>query len=142
MQAGNCFDLSIVLASLLTGAGYDAYVVSGYAEKTVTVMDRARSEIFDVSTMVPKAIDTLDPNLESAFQNLGANLASKYKVKPSRQLKSQFILKQEEKARGKKDAEPKQVQENIVIIILSESRIRLKMSVKTNLKDFVSMRGC
>jgi hypothetical protein len=118
MQTGNSFDISIVLASLLTGAGYDAYVVSGYAEKEVTVMDRARNEIFDVSTMTRKAIDTEDLNLENAVGNAGSNLISKYKVKPSRQLKSQFILKQEAKAQEKKDAESKPVLENNVIIVL------------------------
>jgi hypothetical protein len=118
MQTGNSFDISIVLASLLTGAGYDAYVVSGYAEKEVTIMDRARNEIFDVSAMIRKAIDTEDMKLENAVENVGSNLLSKYKVKPSRQLKSQFILKQEAKAQQKKDSELKPALENNVIIVL------------------------
>ncbi|KPP70764.1 hypothetical protein Z043_110380 [Scleropages formosus] len=33
-RRGNCFDFSTLLCSLLLGAGYDAYCVSGYAEKT------------------------------------------------------------------------------------------------------------
>ena len=28
-QAGDCFDLSVILASLLIGVGYNAYVVAG-----------------------------------------------------------------------------------------------------------------
>ena len=36
---GNCFELSSVLASLLIGAGYDAYQVSGYAELATTHAD-------------------------------------------------------------------------------------------------------
>ena len=35
-QAGDCIDYSIVLCSLLCGAGYDAYVVTGTAPKYIT----------------------------------------------------------------------------------------------------------
>lgn len=38
---GDCFDLSIVLASLLIGAGYDAYVVYGIAPKWICTRDRS-----------------------------------------------------------------------------------------------------
>ena len=38
---GDCFDLSIVLASFLTGAGYDAYVVYGTAPKWICDRDRS-----------------------------------------------------------------------------------------------------
>ena len=34
-QHGNCFEYAILLCSLLEGAGYDAYVVSGYASRLV-----------------------------------------------------------------------------------------------------------
>ena len=33
-HGGNCFELSSLLTSLLVGAGYDAYVVSGYGGQT------------------------------------------------------------------------------------------------------------
>ncbi len=41
-QKGNCFEMSIVLCSLLIGAGYDAYCVCGYATREVTLMDQTR----------------------------------------------------------------------------------------------------
>ena len=41
-QKGNCFDYSILICSLLIGAGYDAYCVSGYANRETTLMDQAR----------------------------------------------------------------------------------------------------
>ena len=41
-QAGDCFDLSLVLVSLLAGAGYDAYVVAGYAPREITTCDQVR----------------------------------------------------------------------------------------------------
>ena len=43
-QAGDCFDFSIVLCSLLIGAGYDAYVVYGTAPKRITTKDESRME--------------------------------------------------------------------------------------------------
>eukprot|EP00933_Yihiella_yeosuensis_P068344 TRINITY_DN7388_c2_g1_i1.p1 TRINITY_DN7388_c2_g1~~TRINITY_DN7388_c2_g1_i1.p1 ORF type:complete len:862 (-),score=200.08 TRINITY_DN7388_c2_g1_i1:210-2795(-) len=42
-QAGDCFDLSVALASLLIGVGYDAYCVSGFAPRFITQRNEARS---------------------------------------------------------------------------------------------------
>ena len=41
-QKGNCFEYSTVLVSLLIAAGYDAYVVSGYATRETCLMDETR----------------------------------------------------------------------------------------------------
>jgi len=41
-QKGTCFDVSNLLCSMLIGAGYDAYVVSGYASKEVCLADESR----------------------------------------------------------------------------------------------------
>ena len=43
-QAGDCFDLAIVLCSLLIGTGYDAYVVYGNAPKAITTKDESVME--------------------------------------------------------------------------------------------------
>jgi len=43
-QAGDSFDFSIVLASLLIGVGYDAYVVVGTAPKRITTKDESLME--------------------------------------------------------------------------------------------------
>jgi len=40
-QAGDAFDFSIVLCSLLIGCGYDAYVVYGTAPKVITTKDES-----------------------------------------------------------------------------------------------------
>ncbi|KAI9183524.1 hypothetical protein H9P43_004442 [Blastocladiella emersonii ATCC 22665] len=45
MQTGNCFDMAVILTSLLRGAGFDAFVVSGYAARTVTLMDETHLDI-------------------------------------------------------------------------------------------------
>lgn len=42
-QAGDAFDIAVVLASLLIGVGYDAYVVMGYAPLSVTLNDQTKS---------------------------------------------------------------------------------------------------
>ena len=41
-QKGNCFEYSTLLVSLLIAAGYDAYVVSGYAVRETCYMDESR----------------------------------------------------------------------------------------------------
>ena len=41
-QKGTCFEYSTLLVSLLIAAGYDAYVVSGYATRETCVMDETR----------------------------------------------------------------------------------------------------
>ncbi|UJR09242.1 hypothetical protein I4U23_013488 [Adineta vaga] len=41
-QHGNCFDYANLLCSLLIGAGYDAYIVSGYATREICYMDTTR----------------------------------------------------------------------------------------------------
>lgn len=43
-QAGDCFDMSTVLCSLLIGAGYRAYVVHGTAPKQITTRDESMME--------------------------------------------------------------------------------------------------
>ena len=40
---GDCFDLSVLLASFLIGSGYDAYVVYGVAPKWICTRDRSHS---------------------------------------------------------------------------------------------------
>jgi hypothetical protein len=41
-QRGDCFDLSIVLCSILLGTGYDAYVVVGKAPREVTTKNESQ----------------------------------------------------------------------------------------------------
>ena len=48
-QGGDCFDFATVLVSLLTGVGYDAYAVMGYAPKWVTHMDQTLTQVCDFS---------------------------------------------------------------------------------------------
>ncbi|CAK0826538.1 unnamed protein product [Prorocentrum cordatum] len=40
-QAGDCFDISVAMVSLLVGVGYDAYCVSGFAPRFITTRNEA-----------------------------------------------------------------------------------------------------
>lgn len=112
LQSGNCFDFSVVLASFLQGAGYDAFVVSGYATTDVTLMDKSKKEVFDFQPLVPvKIFQDLDDSLAKATNTLDAQLASKYRVKPPKQLKSQFLLRQEAKLAAAKAKQEKEMNE-------------------------------
>ena len=59
-QIGDCFDLSIVLVSLLIGAGYNAYVVYGKAPRFITSKDETRL----APPEMPDDIKIIDPELE------------------------------------------------------------------------------
>lgn len=49
-QSGNCFEMSVLLTTLLRGVGFDAYVVSGYATRRLALRDE---------TVVDAVIDNL-----------------------------------------------------------------------------------
>lgn len=88
-QKGNCFDFSVLLCSLLLGAGYDAYCVNGYATQDMCLMDETRETC---------------PLLKSTEESHGASPVKphkKYSVRPPRQLVSKFELQQEVKKEAK-----------------------------------------
>ena len=67
-QAGDSFDFSIALCSLLLGAGYDAYVVIGTAPKQITTRDESLMEC-PFSLEINDKEDQDDP-LEDADEHL------------------------------------------------------------------------
>ena len=78
-QAGNCFDYSVLLTSLLIGAGYDAYTVAGYATREVCNMDQTRM-------VCPLLIRSEEKTEEKAKKEVG-----KYAVKPPRDMNSKYM---------------------------------------------------
>ncbi|KAM4614463.1 dynein regulatory complex subunit 7 [Discoglossus pictus] len=91
-QKGNCFDFSVLLCSVLLGAGYDAYCVSGYATQEICLVDETR----DVCPLLKAGEEsTGEPPLKPT---------KKYNVKPPRQLISSFELQQEAKQEAKMQA--------------------------------------
>uniref|UniRef100_A0A8C8RNP4 Dynein regulatory complex subunit 7 n=1 Tax=Pelusios castaneus TaxID=367368 RepID=A0A8C8RNP4_9SAUR len=88
-QQGNCFGFSVVLCSLLIGAGYDAYCVNGYATREICMMDETR----EVCPLLKKSKEVLKKPVKEKVK--------KYAVKPPRDLRSKFELQQA----AKKEAE-------------------------------------
>ncbi|XP_053304474.1 dynein regulatory complex subunit 7 [Spea bombifrons] len=88
-QQGSCFDFSVLLCSLLLGAGYDAYCVSGYATREMCLMDESR----DICPLLqkPKEIPGEPP----------VKHHKKYSVKAPRQLISNFEVQQNAKQQEK-----------------------------------------
>ncbi|XP_053534210.1 dynein regulatory complex subunit 7 [Ictalurus punctatus] len=85
-QTGTCFDYATLLCSLLLGAGYNAYCVSGYAVKEMCLLDLSNQEC-----PLLKPQDTVEETPSEQKKKL------KYMVKPPRELKSTFKQRQEEK---------------------------------------------
>jgi len=86
-QAGDCLDMAILLCSVLTGYGYDAYVVRGYAPQFVVSADETRN--------VP---DDLMSATSSSTGGDNDKDDGKYTLRPRPQLHSLYILKQKKYA--------------------------------------------
>ena len=86
-QRGNCFNYSTLLVSLLIGAGYDAYVVCGYATRETCNMDESRTDC-------PLLIKNEEKKVVEQKKEIG-----KYNVKPPKDLTSKFLVAQEERVR-------------------------------------------
>ena len=89
-QAGDCFDMAQVLASLLLGVGYDAYVCSGYAPAAITRCDQTSTAVAAENLAPPPAADEPPP-------------PSKYAIKPRAELVSKFLTDQAERERKEKE---------------------------------------
>ncbi|XP_074054809.1 dynein regulatory complex subunit 7 [Macrotis lagotis] len=94
-QKGNCFDFSTLLCSMLIGAGYDAYCVSGYASRDICQMDLTR----EVCPLMKKPKETPEEKEKA--------IPKKYTIKSPRDLRSKFELTQQ----AKKEAEMKAAEE-------------------------------
>ncbi|XP_072519343.1 dynein regulatory complex subunit 7 isoform X2 [Salminus brasiliensis] len=84
-QRGTCFEFSTLLCSLLLGAGYNAYCVSGYAVKEMCLLNQSR-----------QVCPLLKPQIKEESVNQKQEVR-KYSVKPSRDLCSSFEQRLEEK---------------------------------------------
>ncbi|KAG2470228.1 DRC7 protein, partial [Polypterus senegalus] len=83
-QQGTCFDFAILLCSILLGAGYNAYCVSGYAVKELCLQDQSRQQCPHIGTRKQKS------------QSAKKTPKSKYSVKPPKNLNSSFERQQAE----------------------------------------------
>ncbi|RKO85891.1 hypothetical protein BDK51DRAFT_18590, partial [Blyttiomyces helicus] len=110
LQTGNSFDLSILLVSLLRGVGYDAYVVSGYARRDVTLMDETETDADAAATGEDPGDEALPAGKPAGKPAAPQQAQSKYKVKAPRHLRSMFLMKQEER---RKNTAVKEVEKNL-----------------------------
>ncbi|NXX55520.1 DRC7 protein, partial [Scopus umbretta] len=93
-QRGNCFDFSMLLCSMLIGAGYDAYCVHGYATREICTLD----ETLELCPLLRKPQEV---------PKQGMKKSNKYRVKPPPDLQSKFELQQEAKKKAETEAAQK-----------------------------------
>ena len=120
-QAGDSFDLSVLLASLLIGSGFDAYVVMGYAPASVTegdqkeslcpvlekesaASDHARIKVAAKSSGLKPAASSATPEVKKP----------KYVIKPSMQLESKFQKQQREASSKEGQGSPVAAKDTII----------------------------
>ncbi|XP_051485112.1 dynein regulatory complex subunit 7 isoform X2 [Apus apus] len=89
-QRGNCFDFSVVLCSLLLGAGYDAYCVHGYATRQMCSLD----ETLELCPLLMKPQEVPKYGMKS-------------RIKPLPDQQSMFELQQEAKKKAETEAAQK-----------------------------------
>ncbi|XP_034551033.1 dynein regulatory complex subunit 7 isoform X2 [Notolabrus celidotus] len=92
-QRATCFEFASLLCSLLIGANYDAFCVSGFAVKEMCLLDQSLQECPLLDT--PAKDKSVIPQQEEQQEE-------KYKLKHQRELKSRFLMQQEKK---KQDAD-------------------------------------
>ncbi|NXD79089.1 DRC7 protein, partial [Halcyon senegalensis] len=91
-QRGNCFDFSVLLCSMLIGAGYDAYCVHGYATREMCTLD----ETLELCPLLRKPQEVPKEEMKKK--------PSKYRVKPPPDLQSTFELQQKAKKKAESEA--------------------------------------
>ncbi|XP_066281763.1 dynein regulatory complex subunit 7-like [Branchiostoma lanceolatum] len=91
-QKGNSFDFGTLLCSMLLGAGYDAYCVSGYATREICLMDQTR----DVCPLMKKKGELKSEEKKKEMR--------KYQVKPPKDLRSKFDLKMQARKEAEEEA--------------------------------------
>ncbi|NXW02314.1 DRC7 protein, partial [Fregetta grallaria] len=94
-QRGNCFDFSVLLCSMLIGAGYDAYCVHGYATREICTLD----ETLELCPLLRKPQEVPKEEMKKS--------SNKYRVKPLPDLQSKFELQQEAKKKPETEAAQK-----------------------------------
>ncbi|NXR66716.1 DRC7 protein, partial [Rhadina sibilatrix] len=107
-QRGNCFDFTVLLCSLLIGAGYDAYCVHGYATLEICSLDQTQ-ELCPRLRKPPEVPEEEDPN--------------KYRVQYPLEPQSMFELQQ--KAKKEKETEPaeeEEAEEEVVVEVEKPKR--------------------
>ncbi|GLH07723.1 Coiled-coil domain-containing protein 135 [Gryllus bimaculatus] len=106
-QQGNCFECSTVLCSFLTGIGYDAYVVSGYATKALCRADQSNIDNPELKKYKPVIVPPPPP------------APRKYEMKLTKEFDSQYLKAMQERAdlEAKLKEEEKEAEDNMKQIL-------------------------
>lgn len=91
LQGGDCFDLSHVLCSLLLGAGYDAYVVAGYAPLAVVRNDERQASCPLLEAEQAKPSGRPASVVPTTKQHSLMPKEVKYKIKSDMKMESKFL---------------------------------------------------
>ncbi|XP_026872993.2 dynein regulatory complex subunit 7 [Electrophorus electricus] len=94
-QRGSCFDFSTLLCSLLLGAGYDAYCVSGYAVKEMCLLNQSHQECPLLRPSISEEVAEQKQEVRRYSAKAPRDL-QRYSVKAPRDLRSSFELRQAE----------------------------------------------
>ena len=121
-QIGDSFDLSIVLVSLLIGAGYNAYVVYGKAPRFITSKDETRL----APPEIPDDIKIIDPDLEDK-EDLVEPI-----IKDKQIIYSHFDKEEQE------EKEEKERQEFIRNTVIDDDYQNLKGMILLNIKEYIA----
>ncbi|XP_037101814.1 dynein regulatory complex subunit 7-like isoform X3 [Syngnathus acus] len=100
-QTATCFEYASVLCSLLLGANYDAYCVSGYACKEMCLLDQRLQDCPLLDTQEKAAASDLPVDSEPA-------------VRFQREPKSRFLIQQAKKKQEEADAKAKQQEQEVL----------------------------
>lgn len=92
-QKGNSFECATLLASLLLGQSYNAFVVSGYASREQVLCDMTRR----TCPYLPETKEA-PPSAEKPEAN-------RYQLKAPPDFRSRFLLELEERERANMEAE-------------------------------------
>ncbi|XP_029951678.1 dynein regulatory complex subunit 7 [Salarias fasciatus] len=99
-QTASCFEAAALLCSLLLGADYDAYCVSGYADREMCLLDRSREDC--------PLLDGPQQNrpLEDAEAEISEQKQQKckYGLRPEREPESRYLRRLEESKKQEEEA--------------------------------------
>ncbi|XP_046401931.1 dynein regulatory complex subunit 7 [Ischnura elegans] len=119
-QQGHCFEMSTLLVSYLVGAGFEAYVVYGYATFEVCSNNQSRTSC---PMLAPK---------EEEVETSEEKKEPKYAVEPPKDLRSKYILEMEARELRKIEEEKQQA--------LEEEMKRIEELEKPPLDDLYGRR--
>eukprot|EP00051_Salpingoeca_urceolata_P005939 m.78991 g.78991 ORF g.78991 m.78991 type:complete len:886 (+) comp14608_c0_seq1:127-2784(+) len=100
-QRGNVFDFSVLLCSLLQGAGYDAYCVSGYATREVCLVETIRKGNALAGATGAGASVGSSATVPADGAAAEPKKKNKYAMRPPKKLESKFDKSQAQRAAAK-----------------------------------------